>query len=44
LHGLGLRTGVDLERLVGIGQWICGILGKQPASKAGRALAARQAC
>jgi hydroxymethylglutaryl-CoA lyase len=44
LHGLGLRTGVDLERLVGIGQWICRILGKEPASKAGRALAARQAC
>ena len=43
LHGLGMDTGVDLDRLVGIGQWICGILGKEPASKAGRALAARKA-
>ncbi len=42
LHGLGIHTGVDLERLVGIGQWICGILKKEPASKAGRALAARK--
>jgi hydroxymethylglutaryl-CoA lyase len=43
LHGLGMDTGVDLDRLVGIGQWICGILGKEPASKAGRALAAKKA-
>ena len=43
LDGLGLHTGVDLDRLVGIGQWICGVLGKEPASKAGRALAARKA-
>ena len=42
LHGLGLQTGVDLDRLVGIGQWICGILGKEPASKAARALAAKK--
>jgi hydroxymethylglutaryl-CoA lyase len=43
LHGLGIKTGVDLDRLVGIGQWICGVLGKEPASKAGRALAAKKA-
>ena len=43
LHGLGMDTGVDLERLVSIGQWICRILGKEPASKAGRALAAKNA-
>jgi len=43
LHGLGMDTGVDLDRLVGIGQWICSILGKEPASKAGRALAAKKA-
>jgi hydroxymethylglutaryl-CoA lyase len=40
LHGLGIHTGVDLERLAQTGQWICGILGKESASKAGRALAA----
>jgi isopropylmalate/homocitrate/citramalate synthase len=43
MQGLGIDTGIDLGRLVGIGQWICGILGKEPASKAGRALAARKA-
>ena len=42
LHGLGMETGVDLDRLVAIGQWICGILGKEPASKAARALAAKK--
>jgi len=42
LDGLGIRTGVDLERLVGIGQWICGLLGRDPATKAGRAIAAKK--
>ena len=42
LHGMGIATGVDLERLVDIGQWICGVLGKEPASRAGRALAAKR--
>lgn len=43
LHGLGIETGVDLEKLVAIGQWICGAIGKEPVSKAGRALAATKA-
>jgi len=43
LHGMGIDTGVDLDRLVEIGQWICGVLGKAPASRAGRALAAKKA-
>jgi hydroxymethylglutaryl-CoA lyase len=42
LHGLGIDTGVDLERLVDIGQWICGVLGREPSSKAGRAIAAKR--
>ncbi|HEY3075282.1 MAG TPA: hydroxymethylglutaryl-CoA lyase [Burkholderiales bacterium] len=42
LNGLGARTGVDLERLVDIGQWICGVLGREPSSKAARALAAKR--
>ncbi len=42
LQGMGARTGVDLDRLVEIGQWICGVLGKEPASRAGRALAAKK--
>src|SRR6266446_7720906 len=27
LHGLGIKTGVDLDKLVDIGAWICGVLG-----------------
>jgi hydroxymethylglutaryl-CoA lyase len=42
LNGLGARTGVDLEQLVDIGQWICGVLGREPSSKAARALAAKR--
>ena len=42
LNGLGMKTGVDLDRLVAIGQWICGVLGKEPSSRAGRALAAKK--
>jgi hydroxymethylglutaryl-CoA lyase len=43
LHGLGIRTGIDLDKVVDIGQWICGVIGKEPASKAGKAIAARKA-
>jgi hydroxymethylglutaryl-CoA lyase len=43
LHGLGIRTGVDLDKVVDIGQWICGVIGKEPASKAGKAIAAKKA-
>jgi hydroxymethylglutaryl-CoA lyase len=41
LHGLGIETGVDLAKLVGIGQWICGVLRREPSSKVNRALAAK---
>ncbi|HEX7054617.1 MAG TPA: hydroxymethylglutaryl-CoA lyase [Burkholderiales bacterium] len=37
LNGLGMRTGVDLDALVGIGRWICGILGREPSSKVNKA-------
>jgi hydroxymethylglutaryl-CoA lyase len=39
LHGLGIRTGVDLEALAATGRWLAGLLGRQTGSKAGRALA-----
>jgi hydroxymethylglutaryl-CoA lyase len=42
LQGLGIETGIDLERLVDIGQWISGVLGREPSSKAGKALAAKR--
>jgi hydroxymethylglutaryl-CoA lyase len=38
LNGLGVQTGVDLKALVGIGRWICGVLGREPASKVSKAL------
>jgi hydroxymethylglutaryl-CoA lyase len=37
MNGLGVRTGVDLKRLVEIGRWICGVLGREPSSKVNKA-------
>jgi hydroxymethylglutaryl-CoA lyase len=42
LNGLGIRTGVDLDQLVDIGQWICGLLNRKPASKAALAISAKK--
>ena len=42
LNGMGLETGVDLDGVVDVGAWICEHLGRPPASKAARALAARR--
>jgi hydroxymethylglutaryl-CoA lyase len=42
LNGLGIRTGIDLERLVDIGQWISGVLKREYGSKAGKAIAAKR--
>jgi len=39
--GLGVRTGVDLAKLVAIGRWICGVLGREPSSKVNRAYKAK---
>ena len=43
LNGLGIRTGVDLARLAAAGQFISKALGREPASKVARALAAKAA-
>jgi hydroxymethylglutaryl-CoA lyase len=43
MNGLGIETGIDLARVVEIGQWISGVLGREPATRAGRALAAKAA-
>lgn len=40
LHGLGIETGVDLDRLAATGRWLAGLLGRETGSKAGKALAA----
>jgi hydroxymethylglutaryl-CoA lyase len=42
LHGLGYATGVDLERLVEVGEWISGVLKKASSSKAGKAISAKK--
>jgi hydroxymethylglutaryl-CoA lyase len=41
LDGLGILTGVDLQKLAAAGRYICDALGRPPASKVSRALAAR---
>jgi hydroxymethylglutaryl-CoA lyase len=43
LDGLGIETGVSLEKMVSIGQWISGHIGRKSISRAGSALAAKQA-
>jgi hydroxymethylglutaryl-CoA lyase len=42
LRGLGLDTGVDLDALVDTGQWISGILGREPVSKVNQAVSAKR--
>ena len=43
LHGMGIDTGIDLERLVDAGAYISGVLGRAPVSRAGKALLAKRA-
>lgn len=33
LHGMGIETGVDIDRVAGASRFILGILGRQPASR-----------
>jgi hydroxymethylglutaryl-CoA lyase len=43
LSGLGVATGVDMPKLAAVGRFISGVLGREPASKVARALAAKAA-
>jgi len=43
LSGLGIQTGVDLQKLAAVGRFISGELGREPASKVARALAVKAA-
>jgi hydroxymethylglutaryl-CoA lyase len=38
LNGLNIKTGVDLDQLISIGEFICAALGRKPASKVARAM------
>jgi len=40
LHGMGLRTGIDLDRLVDTGRWLASLLGRATGSKVTQASAA----
>ena len=40
LHGLGIRTGIDLDALADTGRWLAGLLGRDTGSRVGKALAA----
>jgi hydroxymethylglutaryl-CoA lyase len=42
LDGLEIDTGVDIERLMAAGDYICGVLGRPTHSKVARALAAKR--
>ena len=43
LHGLGIATGIDLDRLVDAGLFLCAALGRPTNSKVARALLAKRA-
>ncbi|HJV89659.1 MAG TPA: hydroxymethylglutaryl-CoA lyase [Holophagaceae bacterium] len=43
LNGLGIASGVDLDRLVDVGVRICEVLGRTPGSKVAQALLAKRA-
>jgi len=42
MNGLGIETGVDLDRLVDVGAYICAELGREPSSKVARAILAKR--
>jgi len=42
LHGMGIRTGIDLDAMADTGRWISERLGRTNDSRAGRALLARR--
>jgi hydroxymethylglutaryl-CoA lyase len=39
LHGMGISTGIDLDKLIETGRWLSGILGRSNGSKVGVATA-----
>jgi hydroxymethylglutaryl-CoA lyase len=43
LHGLGIRTGIDLDKLVDAGAFISQAIGKPNGSRVARALLAKRA-
>ncbi len=42
MNGMGIETGIDMDRLVDAGQRICAVLGKENGSRVARALLAKR--
>jgi hydroxymethylglutaryl-CoA lyase len=42
LSGMGIETGIDIDKLVDAGAFISGVLGRPPVSRAGKALLTRR--
>jgi hydroxymethylglutaryl-CoA lyase len=42
LHGLGIETGIDLDKLVDTGVWISSVLKRESGSRSGKAIAAKK--
>jgi hydroxymethylglutaryl-CoA lyase len=42
LNGLGIQTGIDLDRLVAVGEFISAHLGRKPGSKVAQAMIAKR--
>lgn len=38
LSGMGIETGVQLDKLLATGEWMCRLLGRKPVSAVARAL------
>jgi hydroxymethylglutaryl-CoA lyase len=43
LDGLNIETGVDMQKLIAAGDYICGVLGRPTLSRAAKAIAAKLA-
>ena len=44
LHGIGMQTGVDLDKLVDAGQFMSDALGRPTGSKVSRAMLSKKKC
>lgn len=42
LNGLGIETGVDMDKLIAAGNFICDFLGRPSGSKVAQAIAAKR--
>lgn len=42
LHKIGYQTGVNLDKLVDVGEWISEVLGRRNESRVGKAVSSRR--